>query len=77
MSLLFIFCLKRSQTSLNLLLKRSKEPPNFDRRRGPKSLLILFRDAKRASKMKTKESQHIISRDQKNLKEEDQRVSPY
>jgi hypothetical protein len=57
------------------LLKRSKEPPNFDPRRGPKSLSILFGDAKRASKKKIKESQYIISRGQNNLKEKNQRIS--
>jgi glycerate kinase len=57
------------------LLKRSKEPSNFVRRRGPKSLSMLFGDAKRASKKKIKESQHIISRGHKNLNEEDQRIS--
>jgi hypothetical protein len=58
----------RTQTSLNLLLKRSKEHSNFVRRRGPRSLSMLFGDVKRASKKKIKESQYIILRGQKNLK---------
>jgi hypothetical protein len=59
------------------VIKEVKRTFKFVRRRGPKSLSILFGDAKRASKMKIKESQYVISRGQKNLKEEDQRVSSY
>jgi hypothetical protein len=71
----FFFLFEENSNESQFVIKKVKRTFKFVRRRGPNNLSMLFGDVKRASKMKTKESQHIISRGHKNLNEEDQRIS--